>query len=51
MKVTRLYAGEHGKSHFEVIEYDLHNSPVRRYSVAARRRWVAASQGNGNACD
>ncbi len=28
MKVTRLYTGEDGKSHFEEIEYELHPSGV-----------------------
>lgn len=32
MKVTRLYTGEDGRSHFEEIEYDLHDSPVGRVS-------------------
>ena len=32
MKVTRLYTGLDGQSHFEEIEYDLHDSPVGRVS-------------------
>ena len=32
MKATRLYSGEDGKSHFEEIEYELHNSQVGRVS-------------------
>ena len=32
MKVTRLYTGEDGQSHFEEIEYDLHDSLVGRVS-------------------
>ena len=32
MKVTRLYTGDDGKSHFEEIEYELHDSPVGRVS-------------------
>ena len=32
MKVTRLYTGDDGKSHFEEVEYDLRDSPVGRVS-------------------
>ena len=32
MKVTRLYTGEDGKSHFEEVEYELYDSPVGRVS-------------------
>ena len=32
MKVTRLYTGEDGQSHFEEVEYDLHDSVVGRVS-------------------
>lgn len=32
LKVTRLYTGKDGQSHFEEIEYDLHDSPVGRVS-------------------
>ena len=32
MKVTRVYTGEDGKSHFEEVEYELQDSPVGRVS-------------------
>ena len=32
MKITRLYTGQDGESHFEEVEYELHDSPVGRVS-------------------